>query len=205
MKKLISFMLALVLVMSLAVAASADTWSNEASLDSVDSQWPLEGASLANISEEQNVQVKITGTVNPVYQVTISWTDLQFECILGGLQWDPENHTYTNYSQNPWAVEPQHVTIANDSNEKIYYKATVTDNSATDNIELSLKRGDEAANTTVTGSLESAELNYSNNPNGRPTDVINVVAEGVPTKAQIQDSYQVVGKVTVIVGTSAIA
>lgn len=184
MKKTISILLALVMVLALSIAAFAD-----------------DDIPIASGSESQAVTAQyVSGSVDEpgtIYYVTIEWnTDknsLQYADASSNYQWNPETLTYSGESNAAgWSGEAQYtVTVTNRSNAAVVAQAswesvegitadcsyetgdTVTLISAADGI----TPGDNAAGVEQKGSITA-----------------NI---GTPTAGTIDDSSKTVGTLTV--------
>ena len=128
MKKTISFLLALVLVLTMSTTAFAATI--ESSPD----------------SQDIDVNAKYVGGVSvPTrYSVDLTWGAMEFTYTVSGTKtWDPESHTYTTSTQPVWTASGNTITVTNHSN---------TD------ITASFAFSALTAYNTVTGSFSSASL-----------------------------------------------
>ena len=118
MKKALSLVLAIAMMATLATTAFAAV--------------PSESIT-GNTTGDVTVSVAVNPTADKdtaVYSVTIEWeADLTFTYIAGQkLQWNPETHKYDvaqNAEQATWTAAKKVVTIKNDSNKAIWYKAEV--------------------------------------------------------------------------------
>lgn len=149
MKKTVSMLLVLTLVMSLSVAVfAADTVKENG------------GTATTNV----------TGTYkgkneSPVYSVDITWEDMSFTynpAYKG--EWDPSEHTYSNSSEAGWTGEGT-ITITNHSNADITavpsYKAAAGFEDASMNFNTNSlkvtsadnKQGENGAGKAVTGTI----------------------------------------------------
>ena len=104
MKKTISFLLALVLVLTMSTTAFAATI--ESSPD----------------SQDIDVNAKYVGGVSvPTrYSVDVTWGAMEFTYTVSGTKtWDPETHTYTASTQSAWTAGGNTITVTNHSNTDI--------------------------------------------------------------------------------------
>ena len=112
MKKTISIMLALVLVLALSVTAFA--------------------ADITNVTDGNTASQTVTATYVPgtvgatatVYSVTISWegsSTITYSAADGGYVWDPQSLTYSGeVKEAGWSGEAQYtITVANRSNAAV--------------------------------------------------------------------------------------
>lgn len=103
MKKTISLLLALVLMLSLSFAAFAANGIQNGGSDSSDVKGTYKGKASAT-----------------VYSVDIAWQDLSFtynEAYEG--EWSPANHSYSNGTEAGWAEGTGTITVTNHSNADI--------------------------------------------------------------------------------------
>lgn len=108
MKKFLTFALAVVMMLSLVVVASAAT------LDSRDASWN-DGKSTQNIQLVVDDQIVATAKV---YYVEVDWDAAKLTYTkTGTLTWDPENHEYVDSRDGSWSNLV--VTVKNHSNDKI--------------------------------------------------------------------------------------
>ena len=103
MKKMLSLILALVLMLSLTVPAFAAT--NDGSQNtSIDVQAKYNGSS----------------TTPDKINVNIAWGEMQFTYNVGGTQdWDAVNHKYVNNTTQTWTAIGNTVTVTNHSNVEV--------------------------------------------------------------------------------------
>lgn len=128
MKKLVSILLTLVLVLAMSTTAFAAT---------------IEGNSG---SQDIDVNAKyVDGVSAPTkYSVDVTWGAMEFTYTVSGTKtWDPETHTYTTSTQPTWTASGNTITVTNHSNTDITASFTF---SALD------------VYNTVTGSFSSTSL-----------------------------------------------
>lgn len=107
MKKLVSLILALALVMSLATVAFADA-ETVTSVPGTKESIPVKA---------KYVEAETTPTV---YSVDITWGALQFTCThSGNHDWNPADHSYTDNTVTEWTGDGNTVKVTNHSNAKV--------------------------------------------------------------------------------------
>ncbi len=101
MKKVLSLLLAVVMMAAMAVSAFA---TNESSLknDGDSTSFDVSG-------------VYVPATEEPVISVAITWGKMEFTYSAGGNVWHPEDHSSTPTNQG-WSAEGNDITIVNHSN-----------------------------------------------------------------------------------------
>lgn len=102
MKKFVSLVLALVMVMSLTTTAFAATIT----------------------TGDQNIDVEAkyqdNTTTSTVYSVDVSWGAMQFTYTeSGAMTWNPADHTYTDSTTAGWTANGNTVTVTNHSNADV--------------------------------------------------------------------------------------
>ena len=103
MKKILSLVLALVMVLSMAVVASAETYEGNVTFENLPADTGKDWKSTNQSTGE--VKVEITPeTPDPVYYVTVEWGDLTFEYSFetGNEVWNPMTHSFTEGSATGW-------------------------------------------------------------------------------------------------------
>ena len=104
MKKTISVLLALVLILTMSTTAFAATIESSPG------------------SQDIDVSAKyVDGVSAPIkYSVDVTWGAMEFTYTVSGTKtWDPENHTYTASTQPAWTASGNTVTVTNHSNTDI--------------------------------------------------------------------------------------
>jgi len=148
MKKIISLIMALVMIMSLSVTAFAAEGVGNGGTDSADVKGTYKGTAAST-----------------VYSVDISWSGLEFT--YNGAyegEWNPDTHSYDNATEAGWAEGNGTITVTNHSNTAITavptYKAVTGYESAsmtfsTNSLEVATADNgvDGAAGTAVTGTI----------------------------------------------------
>lgn len=189
MKKIISLILALAMVFSMAVMASAAAQTD--TYKTADSTWTGSNASVGNIL------LDVTGATTPVYKVTVTWSTLEFEYAFDAGQWDPETHTY-NAGNTGWNDATGTVNIANDSNATVYYKAEIVNQDVGGDAAI---KWDDDTVAAKTGDLVSADTAAYINKNVRDNDTLTFKPTGTPGTDIAADTA--FATITVTLGTSA--
>ena len=104
MKKTISVLLALVLILAMSTTAFAATIESSPG------------------SQDIDVNAKyVDGVSAPTkYSVDVSWGAMEFTYTVSGTKtWDPETHTYTASTQPAWTASGNTITVTNHSNTDI--------------------------------------------------------------------------------------
>ena len=128
MKKIITILLALALILTMSTTAFAATIESSPG------------------SQDIDVSAKYVGGVSVLtkYSVDVTWGAMEFTYTVSGTKaWDPETHTYTTSTQPTWTASGNTITVTNHSN---------TD------ITASFAFSALTAYNTVTGSFSSASL-----------------------------------------------
>ncbi len=174
MKKQISLLLSLALVLSLSVTAFAADGS---------------GSVGRNDSQDIPVTAKNTGssTDTPVYSVDISWEDMTFTYSATTTRtWNPDTHTYTSSGTRSWNKTTAAVTVVNHSNV---------------DVDVSIEYAG-VADTGVTGAMDitsdtlaaGKENKYSEADSG----VYTLTISGAPN-ASVSESGIQIGTITVTI------
>lgn len=103
MKKIISFVLTLTLIMSLSITAFAAEGIGNGGTESADVKGTYKGTAAST-----------------VYSVDISWSPMEFT--YNGAyegEWNPTTHTYDNAAEAGWAGDNGTITVTNHSNTAI--------------------------------------------------------------------------------------
>ncbi len=148
MKKLLSLILALALVLSLSVTAFAAEGVSNGGTDSAD------------VKGTYSTEATVT-----VYSVDIAWSGLEFT-YNGAFEgnWNPENHEYEDATAAGWAAGNGTITVTNHSNAAITATPTYTAkegyesagmNFSTDALQVATADNgvDGAAGTAVVGTI----------------------------------------------------
>ena len=165
MKKILTLVLVVAMVATLAVTAFADKIGPVAALD----------ATSKSVGE-----ITITNTVDnsattKVYAVEVKWTNtaLTADTVISGATWDPENHKWTSgTTTTTWTNDTVTVTVTNHSNAEV--KATLTAPSATEGVEFATPSGTEL----VCADASKVALDAPTATNLDNTKVFTIVASG---------------------------
>ena len=136
MKKMLSLILALVLLLSLAVPAFAET---------------NDGNKQTNIGGNTNIDVKAkynsSSATSEKISVDIAWGAMEFTYNVGGTkEWNAATHQYVDNTTKNWTATGNTVTVTNHSNVAV-------------NATLSFAK--EANYSTVNGSFDKPTLNLA--------------------------------------------
>lgn len=175
MKKIISLILALTMILALAVSASAtgatEIFTNRTPLQSGEKAWA------ATNTATGEVKVTVTTASNPIYKVDINWDNLSFTYDINAGVWNPDNHSYNNADLG-WGTQEGTLTITNHSNDAIHYVASIDNKNNTGSAKVEFTAGTEAADiaTADTGASLGAVANA-------PKAVLTYAPSGTPDSA----------------------
>lgn len=173
MKKILSLILALAMVMSLSVTAfAAEDNGNKP-------------------GEDTNIDVSAKhvagGSTGTVYSVDIEWTDMTFTYTDTTTKtWKPEDHSYATTPGGSWDKTTATVTVTNHSNAAVKATVVYSDNDADDGVTASF------GNTTEDTLDAGVEGKYSEADNV----VFTLTIEGTPTFAA-SETAQKIGSIKV--------
>ena len=176
MKKFLSIMLALVMIMNFSVMAFAADFTSVPANDT------------------QDVIVKTTSDTkaDKVYKVTVEWDSLTFEYDANnGRTWNPETHIYDGNVafKNAAGNNAANVVVTNHSNAKVDVKSYF----ATEGTKTATTKGVTATIGGTDKILARADIVAPGNPDAADKITYNVSLAGNPT----DDSQFTVGTVTV--------
>lgn len=186
MKKLVSILLALILVLGLTVNAyAADTIETNGGTATGD------------------VKIKVNdGVGGTVYHVTVEWKSLEFTYQKAGTgTWDPESHTYSDATTAGWMDtdgESSGDVVSGENNNTITRSnAIVVTNHSNVDVVVSATFGNTTAqqqgatNTGVTASLSvtnpttlGSATEHMNKPTEADKVSYNLVVSGTPTESE---------------------
>ena len=154
MKKIITLLMALAMVMSLSVTAFASD---------------LGGSKDVTAKYEQTEDEK------PVYNVDLNWGDLTFtytETVEKG--WNPETHTYDTTTTGSWDKTETTITVTNHSNVSVDVSMSVTPVDGT-GVDVSLTGGNATLAAGEVGNVSGAAsvtgtIKVSGKPNSTVTE-----------------------------------
>lgn len=191
MKKIISLILALTLVLSLATVVSAEdqTFNGAGEYTFTNKTTPT---NVPPYEASGDVKVTVTGAINPVYYVKVEWKDLSFTYSNAGTQWDPESHTYSTVTGGWSAAIENAVRVTNHSNADLICTFALKNDVADDGINVTV------SNLTPTTMKSAADVALgSENVNSAAFASTNVSVSGTPDRTWINDNQtHVVATVT---------
>ena len=150
MKKIITLLMALAMVMSLSVTAFASD---------------LGGSKDVTAKYEQNESEQ------PIYNVDLNWGDLTFTYTETTTKvWNPETHTYDTTTTGSWDKTETAITVTNHSNVSVAVSMSVTPVDGT-GVDVTLTGG----NATLVGNVDGAAsvtgtVKVSGKPNNTVTE-----------------------------------
>lgn len=172
MKKILSLILALAMVMSLSVTAfAAEDNGNKP-------------------GEDTNIDVSAKhvagGSTGTVYSVDIKWTDMTFTYTDETTKtWKPEDHSYETNPGGSWDKTTATVTVTNHSNAGVTATVAYTDNAADDGVSGSFDKTTDTLDAGVEGKYSEAD-----------NVVFTLTIEGTPTFAA-SETAQKIGSIKV--------
>lgn len=179
MKKIISLILAAVLVLSMAMIASATTYDSDPTGSEV--QWQDSN------TESQTAKILVTGDRNPVYNVEVTWTSLEFTYSYGDdLLWNPATHEYDN-QQVGWGTRSATVTVVNHSNAQVKCTVSATDLNGRDAYSVTLNDDD----VPVVETLANAEDVAYAVPGNADSMQVTIVPIGTPTIEEVDQTINI--------------
>ena len=154
MKKTVSIILALVMILSLSTTAFATTIGANGSQDI-----PVTG--IYNTST----------TTSDVYSVDIVWSSMTFTYNEKGTQtWDPTTHSYTTTYAGTWDKTSANVTVTNHSNVPVTVSAAYTQVDAA--VTGTLNKTQQSLAAGVEGAYNDADaVTFTLTIGGKPTTV----------------------------------
>lgn len=184
MKKLISLLLVVMLVVSMAVTASAAAGKTEKGLNTTDKK-------TSTNSVDVKIDTESIAHIDAVYYVDIVWDSLDFEYSFKSdenNEWDPKNHSYgsAEYTGDSWNKTAANIVVTNHSNKAVNIAAAI----------------DVAAKNGVTATLSNASFGLATGEGRAPDDAdaktITVNIKGVPNTT----SNFTIGTITVTVSAA---
>ncbi len=104
LKKIVTILFALVLILTMSITAFAATIENSPGSQDID----------VNAKYVDGVSVPTS------YSVDVTWGAMEFTYTVSGTKtWDPETHTYTASTQPAWTASGNTITVTNHSNTDI--------------------------------------------------------------------------------------
>jgi len=155
MKKIISMMLMLALVMSMSVTAFASDLGG---------------------SKDVTAKYEQSETEDPIYNVDLNWGDLTFTYTETVEKvWNPETHTYeTTVTGGSWDKTEAKITVTNHSNVSVVVSMSVTPVTGT-GVEVALTGGNATLAAGEVGNVDGAasvtgKVKISGKPNNTVTE-----------------------------------
>lgn len=178
MKKILSLVLALVMIMSLSVTAFAAETS----------------ANVTESGKSATINVKGTysagGTGSDVVSVGISWGAMEFTYTSAGTKWDPTQHKTVTTTVAGWTASGNDITVTNHSNVGI----TASFSFASDVSGVGGKFYNAATDGTEKASVSLARAEENSALDSVKDTVYFVINEGT-----IDKSYTTLGTITVTI------
>ena len=173
MKKFVSLILALVLVFSLTVSASAETYTT--------------GNDNKVVTIKKDVPDKAT-----VYYVIVNWGTLDFTYTYTSQTWIPERHVYEAGENSEWNQESTTITVTNHSNAVVQVDAFLSNADGTGTgTSINLTEVGTDVRVYIDGSasfsLADASLTAYETPGGADNSTFKVCVEGTPDTTKAVD------------------
>lgn len=178
MKKIIMTLLALVMILSLSATAFADTINNTNFTD-------------GTATDTGEVEVTVHSDHTTVYEVDVSWSDLEFTYNFG--RWDPQSHTYSgSWEDNK---DTGNIVVTNHSNAVIQASASLAVDVVAEQAGVTVAFGEDVE-------IENAaEVSYGNRGTA-PNKNIQVKLTGTPDVGTTTISWACVVTITDISAAS---
>lgn len=174
MKKILSLILALAMVMSLSVTAFA--------AENEDNGNDLNGGADINVTAK-HVAGGSTGTT---YSVDITWTDMTFTYTdTTTKEWQPSDHSYKEVAGGSWDKTTATVTVTNHSNASVQATVAYTDGKADDGVNASFDKTTATLDAGVENQYDAADK-----------EVFTLTISGTPTFAA-SETAQTIGSIKV--------
>ena len=169
MKKVFLSLISSAIILSLSLAAFAQSVTNQGGSQSIDVK------AKTVIAEEE-----------ASYSVDIVWDDMTFT-YEKNVEWNPQNHTYTETNEGKWNKDTATVTVTNHSNVPV-------DVSITYNAE-----GDTGISGTITNGNATLAKGEVGNHSGADKLVSTLTISGVPSDIVTNEGIKI-GSITVTIG-----
>lgn len=164
MKKIVSLILALVMVFALATTASAITErvvGNDGSDPSYNDGWIADDPLWNNVGAAKNtVEIKVTaGSYESRYAVDVEYEAIELEITSATLTWDVNELEYVAKIGTGTLEKPadKTITVKNYSDQPVYVTADVTDSYTDDNMEITVDYESEIA-AVVAGATDANKI-----------------------------------------------
>ena len=187
MKKLVSVLLAVAMVVGFAFTAMADSKEYDTGKETNPDKIPFTCNSISVSATIKSDPSKVR------YNVTVDWSSLTFEYDRTGSAWDPSSHTYDNNGKWTSSKIESAITVANHSNAAVSVAATAP--SAKDGVTVSVALHQGSSASLVAADTEGIYGVYENAAKA----VYDVSVAGTPAN----NTTFTVGSITVVISAAS--